>query len=263
MKAPDFKRKKQAGEKISMITCYDYPSARLAADTPIDCLLVGDSLAMTVHGHPATHHATLDMMTLHTQAVARGLGPQFLITDMPFLSYHGAISHTLSHVQTLIQAGAHAVKLEGGNARICRTISHLTDAGIAIIGHLGLTPQALHQLGGYRVQGKQPADANRLIAEAIALEKAGCLAIVLECIPSALTQTITQQLSLPTIGIGAGPHADGQVLVWHDFLGLHTDIHPKFAKQFARCSEPIQKALYEYHHQITNTTFPTLEHTYL
>lgn len=262
MNANDFKRKKEAGKKITMLTCYDYPSARIAADTDIDCLLVGDSLAMVVHGHPSTVHATLEMMVLHTQAVARGLGNQFLISDMPFLSYQGSFAQTVENVRRLIQAGAHAVKLEGADQSVCQTIQSLTQAGIAVVGHIGLTPQSVHQLGGYRVQGKSNEEAVRLLAEAKKLEEAGCLALVLECIPSQLARSITANLSIPTIGIGAGPHTDGQVLVWHDVLGLQTEIKPKFLKQYAVLKPLILDALNTYSDQVQNQLYPNAEYSY-
>lgn len=262
MNANDFKRKKIAREKISMITCYDYPSARILAKTPIDCLLVGDSLAMVVHGYSSTVHATIDMMVLHTAAVARGLGKQFLVSDMPFLSYHGSFSQTIKHVQRLIQAGAHAVKLEGADEPICKTITQLTQAGIAVIGHIGLTPQSVHQLGGYHVQGRSSEQATRLIAQAKALEQAGCLAVVLECMPNSLARQISESLAIPTIGIGAGPDADGQVLVWHDMLGLQTEIKPKFLKHYAMLKPDILHAVNTYHEEVQQQQYPCAQYTY-
>jgi 3-methyl-2-oxobutanoate hydroxymethyltransferase len=262
MKSTDFHKKKQKGQKISVLTCYDYPSAQMAAQTQLDCLLVGDTVAMTVHGYPSTVSATLDMMVTHTQAVSRGLGNQFLISDLPFLSYRGSLSETMHQVKLLMQAGAHAIKLEGGDKQVCHTVMHLVRSGIAVIGHIGLTPQSVHQLGGYGVQGRKSEDAKRLLQEAQALEAAGCTALVLECIPTSLAQEITQTLSIPTIGIGAGPHTDGQVLVWHDLLGLQTELKPKFLKQYARLSPLIQDALNLYHHEVLNLQFPTAEYSY-
>ena len=202
MNINDFKRKKQQHEKITMLTCYDYPSARIMADTPIDCALVGDSVAMAVHGHESTVMATMDMLVFHTESVARGLGSQFLISDLAFLTYHNNPMQSIEHVRRLMQAGAQAVKIEGGNELILKTVSLFHQAQIPVMGHIGLTPQSVSQLGGYRVQGKNEIEATRLIAEAEALEQAGCFAVVLECIPALLAQTITQRLSIPTIGIG-------------------------------------------------------------
>lgn len=262
MKSTDFKTKKQRHEKISVMTCYDYPSAQIAAKTKLDCLLVGDSVAMTLYGYPSTVSATVEMMVAHTAAVARGLGEQFLISDLPFLSYRGALSETMHQVKQLMQAGAHAVKLEGGDPHACQTVAHLVQSGIAVVGHIGLMPQSVHQLGGYGVQGKRVDDASRLLHEAQALEAAGCCAIVLECIPSTLARHITETLSIPTIGIGAGPHTDGQVLVWHDMLGLQTDFKPKFLKHYTLLAPLIQETLNLYHHEVLNMHFPTQAHSY-
>ena len=232
MKIHDFKRKKEQQKKISMLTCYDYPSARIIAESNIDCVLVGDSVAMAVHGYETTVMATMEMMVLHTQAVARGLAKQFLISDLPFLAYRANLTETIQNVKQLMQAGAHAIKLEGADSDALQTVQYLVNAGIAVMGHIGLTPQSVHQLGGYRVQGKLDAQATSLLQQAKALEDAGCFALVIECVPQALAKSITEALSIPTIGIGAGVDTDGQVLVWHDMLGLYTDIHPRFVKQF-------------------------------
>lgn len=262
MKITDFKRKKQLQEKITVLTCYDFPSARLIAETNLDCVLVGDSVAMAVHGHDSTIMATMDMMLLHTQAVARGLIHQFLISDLPFLCHRQSRSKTVNNVMALIQAGANAVKIEGGDEDTCQTIAYLVTAGVPVIGHIGLTPQSIHQLGGYKVQGKDSADANRLLEQAKRLEAAGCTAIVLECIPASLTQTITQALQIPTIGIGAGADADGQVLVWHDMLGLQTEFKPKFLKQYAQSNELLRNAINHYIDDVRQVAFPAIEHVY-
>ncbi|MCX7116254.1 MAG: 3-methyl-2-oxobutanoate hydroxymethyltransferase [Gammaproteobacteria bacterium] len=260
MKSLDFKKKKQINEKITVLTCYDYPSARIAAESQLDCLLVGDSLAMVVHGFPSTIHATMDMMVAHTEAVSRGLGQQFLISDMPFLSFREGLSQTVINVQRLMQAGAHAIKLEGGDPDVYQTVSHLAQFGIAVIGHLGLTPQSVHYLGGYRVQGRQAEQAAQLISQAIELEKAGCLAVVLECVPAALAKQISEQLTIPTIGIGSGIDTDGQVLVWHDLLGLQTELLPKFVKQYVHLKPELVNALNCYHQDVRTHLFPTLDH---
>lgn len=257
-----FKKKKQAKDKISIITCYDYPSACTVAESDIDCVLVGDSLAMVVHGHPNTLMATMEMMRLHTQAVARGIRQQFLITDLPFLAHKISLSHTMEQVRILFQAGAQAIKIEGAEEDTCQTIAYLTRAGLPIMGHIGLTPQSFHQLGGYRVQGKNPEQADRLLQQALDLEKAGCFALVLECIPQTLALTITQSLTIPTIGIGAGSDTDGQILVWHDMLGLHSTLQPKFVKQYAQGKTIFIQALNTYAQQVQTLHFPKEEHAF-
>ncbi len=262
MNITDFAAKKDCGEKITMLTCYDYPSARLIAQTPLDCVLVGDSLAMVVHGHESTISATMDMMVLHTKAVARGLSNQLIITDLPFLCHRISREDTILNVKKLLEAGAKAIKIEGGDADTCETISYLVMAGIPIIGHIGLTPQSILKLGRYKVQGRTELEAAQLIAQAQCLEKAGCTALVLECVPESLAKSITDALSIPTIGIGAGSATDGQVLVWHDMLGLQSDYLPKFVKQFAHATDLMIGAIEEYVHQVKATQFPALEHTW-
>ncbi|KTC82169.1 3-methyl-2-oxobutanoate hydroxymethyltransferase [Legionella cherrii] len=262
MKIHDFKRKKEEQQKISMITCYDYPSACIVAESNIDCVLVGDSVAMAVHGHETTIMATIEMMTLHTQAVARGLKQQFLISDLPFLSHKTSMAQTVEHVKRLLQAGAQAVKIEGGDTDTCNTISYLVNAGVPVIGHIGLTPQSIHQLGGYKVQGKNQEQAEKLIQQALDLEAAGCFALVIECVPQQLAHTITQSLAIPTIGIGAGSDTDGQVLVWHDMLGLQTDFNPKFVKRFIQGKDLLLNALNAYAQQVQQVSFPTTEHSF-
>ncbi|HAZ7572402.1 3-methyl-2-oxobutanoate hydroxymethyltransferase [Legionella sp. PATHC032] len=262
MKIHDFKLKKQEQSKISMLTCYDYPSACIVAESNIDCVLVGDSVAMTIHGHPTTIMATIEMMELHTQAVARGLGKQFLITDLPFLAHKSSQVHTIENVKRLLQAGAHAVKIEGADKDTCQTISHLVNAGIPVMGHIGLTPQSIHQLGGYKVQGKNNEQAETLLKQAAALEQAGCFAAVIECVPQGLAKTITDSLTIPTIGIGAGPGTDGQVLVWHDMLGLQTSFNPKFVKKYFRAKDHFIEALNSYVQQVQQMHFPANEHSF-
>lgn len=262
MKVHDFKRKKQDGTKISMLTCYDYPSACIVAQSHIDCVLVGDTVAMTVHGFDNTVMATIEMMVAHTQAVARGLQGQFLISDLPFLCHKLSQEQTVQNVKKLMQAGAHAVKIEGADDDTCATISYLSHAGIPVIGHIGLTPQSVHQLGGFRVQGKTPAQEELLCQQALRLQQAGCFALVLECIPQHLAKTITESLSIPTIGIGAGHHTDGQVLVWHDLLGLQDEMNPKFVKKYLQGKDLFINALNAYAQQVQQTSFPAPEHCY-
>ncbi len=262
MKIHDFKRKKQEHHKISMITCYDYPSACIVAESNIDCVLVGDSVAMAVHGHETTIMATIDMMILHTQAVARGLKKQFLISDLPFLSHKISHTHTIEQVKSLLQAGAHAVKIEGADTDTCQTIAHLVKAGVPVMGHIGLTPQSIHQLGGYKVQGKNQEQADSLLQQALDLEQAGCFALVIECIPQHLANTITNALTIPSIGIGAGSDTDGQVLVWHDMLGLQTSFNPKFVKRYANGKDLFVEALNAYVQQVQQEHFPTAEYAF-
>jgi len=262
MKIHDFKRKKEQQAKISMLTCYDYPSACMLAESNVDCVLVGDSVAMVVHGHDSTIMATMEMMVLHTAAVARGLHQQFLISDIPFLCHRVSHEETIKNVKQLLQAGAHAVKIEGADAEVCQTISRLVAAGIPVMGHIGLTPQSIHQLGGYVVQGKKQAQAERLLQQAEALEAAGCFALVIECVPAQVAKTITHALSIPTIGIGAGVETDGQVLVWHDMLGLQTEFKPRFIKQFAQGKEVLLHAINAYVEQVQNAHFPTTDHAF-
>ncbi|KTD58516.1 3-methyl-2-oxobutanoate hydroxymethyltransferase [Legionella sainthelensi] len=262
MKIHDFKRKKEEQQKIVMVTCYDYPSACIVSESNIDCVLVGDSVAMAVHGHETTIMATIEMMVLHTQAVARGLTQQFLISDLPFLSHKTSLAQTVENVKSLLRSGAHAVKIEGADADTCQTISYLVNAGVPVMGHIGLTPQSIHQLGGYKIQGRNPEQAETLIQQALRLEEAGCFAVVIECVPQPLAQAITQSLRIPTIGIGAGSDTDGQVLVWHDMLGLQTDFNPKFVKRYIQGKEMLLNALNAYAQQVQQVSFPASEHAF-
>ena len=257
----DFYRKKECGEKISVITCYDYTSARILAQTSIDCLLVGDTVAMTMHGYKDTLGATVDMMCMHTAAVCRGAGDKFILGDMPFLSFRKSLSKSVEAVAAIMRSGAHAIKLENaaGNLRLIR---HLVESGIPVMGHLGLTPQSICMLGGYKVQGRSQASAERLKDDAQALQEAGCFSLVLECVPAKLALEITRQLSIPTIGIGAGPHTDGQVLVFQDMLGLNLDFKPRFVKTFLNGQEQIKNGVESYINSIKTGAFPQHEHSY-
>jgi 3-methyl-2-oxobutanoate hydroxymethyltransferase len=258
----DFKKRKQAQQKICFLTCYDYPSARILADSHVDCVLIGDSVAMVVHGHPNTMMATMEMMVLHTQAVARGLTHQWIVSDLPFLCHRSSIEDTIKNVRQLLQAGAQAIKIEGGDDDTCRTIRHLVNAGIPTMGHIGLTPQTALHLGGYKIQGVTQEAQNRLLSEAKALEASGCHALVLECIPGTLAKTITETLNIPTIGIGAGVHTNGQVLVWHDMLALQNELKPRFVKPFLSGSDLILQAINEYAQAVHQAEFPQQEHTF-
>ncbi len=263
MKIHHFKRKKEQKQKITVLTCYDYPSARIIAESKIDCVLVGDSVAMAVHGHASTITATMEMMELHAAAVARGLACQFLVVDLPFLCHKASLEDTVKNVKRLFQAGAHAVKIEGADDNLFQTMRHLVTAGVPVMGHIGLTPQSLHQLGGYVVQGKEKEQAELLLQQALQLEKAGCFAIVLECVPCEVAREITNALKIPTIGIGAGAETDGQVLVWHDMLGLQTEFKPKFVKHFLEGKEVLLNAINSYAEEVRQGQFPNLEHTFL
>lgn len=259
----NLQKMKANNNKIVMVTCYDYTSARIVArpEAAVDCVLVGDSLAMVMHGYPTTVHATVDMMCMHTEAVARGAVNKFIIADMPFLSYRKGLVSAMQTVERLMQAGAHAVKLEGaeGNEEIVR---HIVASGVPVMGHIGMTPQSVHQMGGFRVQGKQAESAEKIKRDALTLQQAGCFAVVLECVPSKLAQEITASLSIPTIGIGAGPHVDGQVLVFQDLLGMDPDLNIKLFKKYADGFALVQSALNGYSAEVKQGKFPTAEHCY-
>lgn len=256
-----FNEKKQQREKISMVTCYDFTSACLLATTEVDCLLVGDSVAMTMHGFKDTLSATIEMMTLHTAAVARGARDKFIVSDLPFMSYRKSLNKSISAVEALMRAGAHAVKLEGASGNL-KLIRHLSESGVPVMGHLGLTPQFVHHLGGYRVQGKTEAQAIKLKQDACLLQEAGCFAIVLECVPSKLAAEITRELSIPTIGIGAGPDTDGQVLVFQDVLGLNAAFKPKFVKAFTDGYQHLKQSIEKFVADVKTGEFPQDEHCY-
>ncbi|MES2141765.1 MAG: 3-methyl-2-oxobutanoate hydroxymethyltransferase [Pseudomonadota bacterium] len=256
-----FTQKKRDQEKIVVLTCYDYTTAKILKDTDIDALLVGDSLAMTMHGFKDTVMATLAMMELHTAAVSRGAGSKFIISDLPFLSYRKSLSKSVSAAETLMRVGAQAIKLEGAAGNLT-LISHLVESGIPVMGHLGLTPQFIHALGGYKVQGRTIAAAEQLKQDALALQKAGCFAVVLECIPALLAKEITQALEIATIGIGAGVDTDGQVLVLQDLLGLNLDFKPKFVKHFLSGNKILSESVSQYAQSVKQKEFPTYEHCY-
>lgn len=258
MKVHHFLQKKQIKEKIRMVTCYDYAFARIVDATEIDCVLVGDSLSMMIYGCTDTTQATMEMMVAHTRAVARGLTKKFIIGDMPFLSYRKSIADSMNNVERLIQAGAHAIKLEGAEGNL-ELIAHIVQSGIPVMGHLGLTPQFIHQLGGYKVQGKQASHADQLLRQAQKLEQAGCFAIVLECVPWHVGKTVSGSLAIPTIGIGAGPYTDGQVLVLHDLLGLQRELLPKFSKPYTNSFQSCVDALNSYATEVKECVFPELE----
>ncbi len=262
MNVLDFKIKKEQRLKISMLTCYDYPSACIVSESNVDCVLIGDSVAMAVHGYDSTIMATLEMMIFHTTAVARGIKNQFIVSDLPFLCHRASLHDTVQNVKKLLQAGAHAVKIEGGDDDVYKTIEHLVNAGVPVMGHIGLTPQSIRKLGGYKIQGKEQEQAAHLLQQATCLEAAGCFSIVIECVPQHVAKTITNTLSIPTIGIGAGVETDGQVLVWHDLLGLQTDFKPRFVKQFAQGKDVFLAAINAYNDQVHHSQFPAIEHAF-
>lgn len=255
------RQKKQRGEVISMMTAYDYPSAMLVDQAEIDSILVGDSLGMVVLGYETTLPVTMEDMLHHCKAVARGAKKALLIGDMPFLSYQASVSDAVLNAgRFLKEAGMDAVKLEGGRERLA-AIRAVVEAGIPVMGHLGLTPQSVHQLGGFRMQATRADSAQRLIEDALMLEDAGCFGIVLESIPARLAGLISQKTEIPTIGIGAGSACDGQVLVLHDMLGIYERFRPRFVKTYAELAAPVRDALVRYRLEVESRVFPADEHS--
>jgi 3-methyl-2-oxobutanoate hydroxymethyltransferase len=253
----DIRTMKGRGAKIVMLTAYDYPSARLAEAADVDMLLVGDTLGMVVLGYDSTLPVTMEDMLHHTKAVVRGSERALVVADMPFMSYQTGIDDAMRNAGRFLQeACAQAVKLEGG-VHMAETVRRLVQVGIPVVGHIGLTPQSVNQVGGYKVQGKTPAAAERLIEDAVALQQAGAFAVVLETIPAPLGKAISERLRVPTIGIGAGAGCDGQVQVWHDLLALYTAFVPKHAKQYAQVGEMIERAIGEYVAEVRSGAFPT------
>jgi 3-methyl-2-oxobutanoate hydroxymethyltransferase len=263
MSIPNFIKTKQNKEKSSWITCYDFSSAKIVAQSDITGVLIGDSVVMTLYGHDTTLTATTELIAQHTEAVAKGLrgSKKIIIADMPFLSFRGSLDRTLKSVETLMKAGAHGVKIEGALGNLT-TISSLVESGIPVMGHLGLTPQSLHSLGGFKVQGKDSLAQKQLLQQASDLEKAGCFALVLECVPSSLGLKITETVQIPVIGIGAGPATDGQILVWQDLLGIPSPYSPKFVRAFGQQQKETLKSLQEYHECVTTSQFPSQEESY-
>ncbi|GEA18039.1 MAG: 3-methyl-2-oxobutanoate hydroxymethyltransferase [Moorella sp. (in: firmicutes)] len=259
---PQLQAMKERGEKITMVTAYDYPSALLADQAGMDMLLVGDSLGMVVLGYQSTVPVTMDEMVHHTRAVMRANPAALVVADLPFLSYQASVTDAVYNAGRLVkEGGADAVKLEGGRAMV-PMVRAIVDAGIPVMGHLGLTPQSVVQLGGYRVQGREKDAADRIAADAEALVEAGVFSLVLECVPADLARRITAELPVPTIGIGAGPDCDGQVLVYHDLLGLFDRFQPKFVKRYVNLGEAIVKALADYREEVRQGKFPGEEHSF-
>jgi 3-methyl-2-oxobutanoate hydroxymethyltransferase len=252
---------KAAGRRIAMLTCYDALFARLLEQADTDVLLVGDSLHQVLGGHETTLGATLDEMIYHAAAVHRGAPRTLLFVDLPFLTYQVSVEEAIRNAGRVLQeSGAHGVKLEGGRP-MAATVRALVDRGIPVMGHLGLTPQSVHALGGYRVQGRETDGAARLLADARALEEAGACSMVLELMPSDLARQISESIAIPTIGIGAGPGCDGQVLVLHDMLGLNDAFSPKFLKRFAELGEAVRGAAREFAEEVRAGDYPGREHS--
>jgi 3-methyl-2-oxobutanoate hydroxymethyltransferase len=255
---PEFRAAKARGAKLAVVTAYDYTSARLCDDAGADALLVGDSLGMVIQGHPTSLPVTLDEMIYHTRCVMRGVRRALVVVDLPFMTYQVSPRQAVRNAGRLIkEGGAHAVKLEGG-VRMRDAVKACVDAGIPVMGHVGLTPQAVHQFGGFKVQ----RDAEQLLADAAAVAEAGAFSVVVESVPAEVGAKITAAVSIPTIGIGAGAACDGQVLVFHDMLGLFPDFKPKFAKRYADLGTAVKTAVEAYCREVREGSFPAAEHTF-
>jgi 3-methyl-2-oxobutanoate hydroxymethyltransferase len=256
------KRLKQIGQKICMITAYDAAFARIFDEAGADSILVGDSLGMVVQGHGSTLPVTMDQMVYHCAAVTRGAKRALVVGDLPFMSYQTSVDEAVRNAGRLVaEGGAESVKLEGGE-EFAETVDRIVRASIPVMGHLGLTPQSVHRMGGFVVQGRDEQTARRILGDAVALQQAGCYALVLEGIPLELAHAITQKLSIPTIGIGAGPGCDGQVLVCYDLLGMNPDFKPKFVKQYANLHEGIHQAAQAFFSEVRSEAFPDEAHSF-
>ena len=256
-----FKEKKRAQKKISILTCYDFWTAQILNESDVDAILVGDSLAMVVHGHSTTLPATTELICSHTTSVAKGAPNKFIIADMPFMSFRTSFERSVECATKLMQSGAHAIKLEGAKGNL-ELVSHLVESGIPVMGHLGLTPQSVNQLGGFKVQGRDKEKGEALMQESLALQKAGAFALVLECVPSSLASIVTESLDIPTIGIGAGPDTSGQVLVMQDMLGMNKGFKPKFVRHFLEGHQLLKEAFNEFHNAVQEKKFPSHEESY-
>lgn len=259
---PDFARYKRENRPISMVTSYDAWSARLVADSPIDAILVGDSAAMVMHGERSTVSATVEQMATHVSAVRRGAPEALLVADMPFLSFRKGIPAAMEAVEALVRAGANAVKVEGAEGHL-DVVRHIVESGVPVMGHLGLIPQSINALGGHRVQGRTDAGATRLREQAKALEAAGVFSVVLECIPEGIARSITEALTVPTIGIGCGPGTSGQILVLQDLLGLTPGFSPVFVRKYLNGAALIGEALSAFDQDVKQGAYPTLDESYL
>ncbi len=258
---PEILNRKFSKNKLSMITCYDHAFAKIINETDIDTVLVGDSVAMVMHGHSDTLSATVDMIVSHTRSVVKGMPHKFIVSDMPFLATRKGKSTAVEIAGQLLQAGAQAVKIEGIQDQK-NIVKHIIRSGIPVMGHIGLTPQFVHSMGGMKVQGKTSSDRDRILEEAIAFEKSGAFSLVLECIPSDLAKTITETISIPTIGIGAGPDTDGQVLVLQDLLGFRPDFKPKFLRNYLNGFDLIKDAVNHFHEEVQSQQYPTQNESY-
>jgi 3-methyl-2-oxobutanoate hydroxymethyltransferase len=259
----EFVAMKQRGERIAVLTAYDYLMAGLLDEAGVDCVLVGDSLGQVVAGEESTLPVTIEQMIYHAKAVRRGLKRALLIVDMPFLTYQVSVEEAIRNCGRVLQeTGAQAVKLEGGHEEMARTISKLVVSGIPVMGHLGLTPQSVHKLGGYRLVGRAEEEQERLLADAASLVDAGCFGIVLEMLPKGLAGAITRAVPIPTIGIGAGPECDGQVLVLPDMLGLNEAFSPGFLKRYADLAAGVREAVGDYVREVKEGVYPGPEHSY-
>jgi 3-methyl-2-oxobutanoate hydroxymethyltransferase len=253
---------KQKGEKIVVLTAYDYPTAAALEEASVDILMVGDSLGMVVLGYDSTLPVTMEEMLHHTKAVSRAARRTMVIGDMPFMSYQVSVEEAVRNAGRFMQeGGAHAVKLEGGRD-MADAVRRIVSCGIPVMGHLGLTPQSIHQFGGFKVQGREEAAAQRIMEDAKILEEAGAFSLVLECVPAALAEKITRSLTIPTIGIGSGPHCDGQVLVVNDMLGTFEKFTPKFVKKYADLNDRIKEAVKQYCEEVRTGAFPRAEHSF-
>ncbi len=259
--APDVAARKGSGTPLVMVTAYDAPSARVVDDAGVDMILVGDTLAMVVLGYDDTLQVTIDDMVHHIGAVARTKPEALVVGDLPWMSYHVSREETVRNAAALVRAGAGAVKLEGGRKRL-DAVHAILDAEIPVMGHLGLTPQSVHALGGFRVQGKKLDAAREIVDDAVALAEAGCFAVVLECVPDAVARMVTDSIPVPTIGIGAGRHCDGQVLVYHDLLGLEDWLRPKFVRRYANLQADAITAVGRFAADVRAGNFPSSEETY-
>ena len=258
----DFLKRKKEGRKITMLTAYDYPFAQIVDEAGIDCILVGDSLGMVIQGLENTLPVTMDEMIYHTKMVSRAVKNAMVIGDMPFMSYQSSVQDAVKNAgRFLKEAGAAAVKIEGGS-EVVEHIRIMTKSDIPVMAHIGLTPQSIHRMGGYKVQGKTQESARKLLEEAHAVEDAGAFSLLLEAIPMSLAEKITKELAIPTIGIGAGPHCDGQVLVLHDVIGLFERFVPKFVKKYANLKEDTLKAIKAYKEEIEKGIFPSEEQSF-
>jgi 3-methyl-2-oxobutanoate hydroxymethyltransferase len=258
---PDVRRRKGSGPPLVMVTAYDAPTARVADAAEVDLILVGDSVAMVVLGYDDTLQVTVDDMAHHVGAVARARPRPLVVADMPWMSFHLSTDETVRNAATLVRAGAGAVKLEGGRKRL-DAVRAIIDAEIPVMGHLGLTPQSVHALGGFRVQGKELDAARAIVDDAVALAGAGCFAVVLECVPDAVARVVTDAIPVPTIGIGAGRHCDGQVLVFHDVVGLDDRVSPKFVRRYADLKGDAILAVARFADDVRKGTFPSSKETY-